>query len=531
MKHFGNKKNELSRRDFLKSSSVCIGAAAIAGLNAVPANGESNKENIVKWDKEIDVLVVGTGFAGIASAITAHDAGAKVLILEKAPKELEGGNSKVSGNMWWTPTDVETGIKYITALCYGLTDQESIKALAQGLFENNEWLKKLGVEPGPFGIFQPEYPELPGSEAVRTWSNTKGGFGAGATLYNPLRAHLDNRNIPIMYQTRAMELIRNNNGEIIGIKAESEGKTLSIKATKGVILACGGFEFAHDIQQQFLPGWPMYGRGSTYNTGDGIRMAQQAGADLWHMNNALAGIGAIIVDDDDLGKKIPVSVSMFGSPYILTDQQGRRFMNESIRGRHGLGEKEHLIYFDTLNTQTFTRIPCYAICDSRILKRPLVSTGMKMGWYTCHSKYKWSQDNSAEIEKGWIIKAESIRELADKLGIKTGLLEKTITTYNQFCDAGIDSEFARPKENLTKIDQPPYVALKIYPIMYNTQGGPRRNASCQIVDPFNNPIPRLYSAGELGSFWGWMYNGGGNNSECLATGRIAGANAAALKPW
>ena len=84
---------------------------------------------------------------------------------------------------------------------------------------------------------------------------------------------------------------------------------------------------------------------------------------------------------------------------------------------------------------------------------------------------------------------------------------------------------------LTKIDQPPYVALKIYPIMYNTQGGPRRNASCQVVDPFDNPILRLYSAGELGSFWGWMYNGGGNNSECLATGRIAGANAASLSPW
>jgi predicted oxidoreductase len=62
---------------------------------------------------------------------------------------------------------------------------------------------------------------------------------------------------------------------------------------------------------------------------------------------------------------------------------------------------------------------------------------------------------------------------------------------------------------LTKIDQSPYVALKIYPVMYNTQGGPRRNASCQIVDPFDTPIPRLFSAGELGSFWGWMYNGGG----------------------
>jgi succinate dehydrogenase/fumarate reductase flavoprotein subunit len=259
-------------------------------------------------------------------------------------------------------------------------------------------------------------------------------------------------------------------------------------------------------------------------------MAQKAGAALWHMNNALAGIGAILVEDDTLGK-VPVPITLSRFPYILTDQQGKRFMNESTKGRHGLGEKEHLIFFDTLGAQKFTRIPCYAVLDSRVLSRPLASAGMKFGWYNWYSKYKWSKDNSTEIEKGWIIKGDTIQELAGKLDIASDVLEKTVKTFNQYCDTGIDPDFARPKNNLAKIDKPPYVALKIYPIMYNTQGGPRRNPSCQIIDPFNKPIPRLYSAGELGSFWGWMYNGGGNNSECLATGRIAGANVAALKPW
>jgi succinate dehydrogenase/fumarate reductase flavoprotein subunit len=527
MKRIDSKKKYLSRRDFIKTTSVGIGATVMVGLSAETA-GSKDIAIPHKWDKESDVLIVGTGFAGLASAITAHDAGAKVLILEKAPEEHEGGNSKVSGNMWWTPTDMGAAIRYITALCYGLTDQESIKTLAQGMYENNEWLKKLGIEPTPLGMFQPEYPELPGSETVRTWGNGRRTFGG--TLYLPIRAQVENRGIPIMYQTPAKELIRDYEGEIIGLKAESEGKTISIKAGRGVILACGGFEFAEDIQQQFLPGWPMYGRGSTYNTGDGIKMAQQVGASLWHMNNALAGVGAILVDDADLGR-VPVTVSLFGVPYILTDRQGRRFMNESVRGRHGLGEKEHLVFFDTLNTQSFTRIPCYAILDARALKRPLVSTGMKLGWYNWYSGYKWSQDNSAEIEKGWIIKGDTIQELAAKLDIKSDSLQRTITTYNQFCDTGIDSDFDRPKTNLNRMDQPPYVALKLYPVMYNTQGGPRRNALCQVLDPFDNAIPRLYSSGELGSFWGWMYNGGGNNSECLVTGRIAGANAASLASW
>jgi predicted oxidoreductase len=70
----------------------------------------------------------------------------------------------------------------------------------------------------------------------------------------------------------------------------------------------------------------------------------------------------------------------------------------------------------------------------------------------------------------------------------------------------------------------------MFPTMYNTQGGPRRNAKCQVMDPFDQPIPRLYSAGELGSFWGWMYNGGGNNAECLCTGQIAARNVVAMKP-
>jgi predicted oxidoreductase len=73
--------------------------------------------------------------------------------------------------------------------------------------------------------------------------------------------------------------------------------------------------------------------------------------------------------------------------------------------------------------------------------------------------------------------------------------------------------------------------MKTYPATYNTQGGPKRNGKCQIIDAFGQPIPRLYSGGEMGSFYGWMYNGGGNNAEALVTGKIAGMNVVAEKPW
>ena len=146
MTHSKRKKKDLSRRDFIKKTAIGAGTAAMIGLGAKPAKSQ-DAAPVKKWDKETDVVIIGTGFAGLVAGITAHDAGAEALILEKAPKEYEGGNSKVSGNIWWTPTNMDDAVQYITALCYGLTDPDSIEALAHGMFENNEWLEKMGIEP------------------------------------------------------------------------------------------------------------------------------------------------------------------------------------------------------------------------------------------------------------------------------------------------------------------------------------------------------------------------------------------------
>ena len=132
-----------------------------------------------------------------------------------------------------------------------------------------------------------------------------------------------------------------------------------------------------------------------------------------------------------------------------------------------------------------------------------------------------------KIEKGWITKGETLADLATKLGMKE--LEATLTKYNENARKGVDPDFSR-RNGLVAIETAPFYGVAIYPTMYNTQGGPKRNAKCQIVDSSDQPIPRLYFAGELGSFWGWMYNGGGNNAECLCTGQIAARNVVTLEP-
>ena len=146
-------------------------------------------------------------------------------------------------------------------------------------------------------------------------------------------------------------------------------------------------------------------------------------------------------------------------------------------------------------------------------------------------KYKWSADSSVELEKGWILKGDTIRELAAKMGKDPDTLEKTVAKWNQSCAAGKDSEFGRPADRMAAIQNPPYYAVELVPTFFNTQGGPRRNKNGQVLDTNRKPIPRLYSAGELGSIFSYHYQGSGNVGECIVFGRISGEHAVAERPW
>lgn len=518
-----------TRRDFLKKTMAGAAIATVGGALGAHAATPAMAAGVPrKWDKVVDVIVVGSGFTGLSAGITAMEAGAKVVVIEKAKKEYEGGNSKVSGNMWWTPTNAEEGFTYAKALAFGTTDDDSLRALEAEHVKLNDWLTaKFGVKPAPIGgLFEPEHPELPGKDCVRTWGN--GGRVMNAQLYTPIRAYAEKIKLPFMYDTPAKELIQGPTGEILGVKAETAGKTVLIRARRGVVLGCGGFEFDFEMEKQFLPGWPVYGRGTPYNTGDGIRMCQKAGAALWHMNNTLGGFGCLMVPEF---KPVLINLGMPTNGYIFTDKFGQRFMNEKRDNRHGFGHKEYQLFFDGILGE-FTRNPWWTVFDDTTAKKGPVAyrTGTTFTWFNAHSGYKWSADNSAEVAKGWILSAPDLAGLAAKMEVKPDALAATMAKYNEYCKDKADAGFGRSVDTLVSLEKGPFYAMKTYPATYNTQGGPRRNGKCQVMDAFGQPIPRLYSGGEMGSFWGWMYNGGGNNAEALVTGKIAGRNAAAEKP-
>ena len=161
---------------------------------------------------------------------------------------------------------------------------------------------------------------------------------------------------------------------------------------------------------------------------------------------------------------------------------------------------------------------------------PLYDMKPVSGWGRIMERYEWSADNSAELERGWIKRGETIAELAGSIGLNPGALEASVLRWNRDLRDRQGRRF-RPQQNAVPFGRPPFYAIELSPSMLNTQGGPRRNEHGQIVRPDDTPIPRLYSAGELGSIYSYLYQGTGNIGECLAFGRISARNAVAESPW
>jgi succinate dehydrogenase/fumarate reductase flavoprotein subunit len=495
-----------------------------------------------KWDYEADVVVVGMGYAGQNAAIASRDAGAKVLILEKAPEKYAGGNSSVSGGGLTIPTDVKEGIPYYRALAFGTSPEELCSFMAEALYKVPEQLNKLGIEL----IVTRSYERKPGDTTPQTGLRLLPGanygkiysikpvkdappnFGNGKQLHMALDKCVKSRGIPIHYETRAKHLMQDPvTKEIVGVIAEKQGKKIYLKARRGVVLACGGYENNPEMMSYFnYPGIRIYPWGSPYNTGDGLKMVSEVGAPLWHAFSLEWAGHSIKAASEQAG--VSVQMTLSGS-YIYVNKYGKRFMNE-LKGMVHTKESLELTYFNHDRVE-YPNQPFYAIFDESVRSRQRLGRLGGMTWNAVHGLYQWSEGSAAEIEKGWVSKGDTLKDLAAKMKIDPEGLQETVTRYNQYCSGKKDADFNRRDNALSPLTAPPFYGVELAMTLINTQGGPKHNTKAQTLNQDDKPVPRLYSPGEFGSFFGFLYPGGSNIPEAIAFGRIAGENAAAEKPW
>jgi len=496
---------------------------------------------LIRERAEYDVVVVGYGGAGAAAAIAAADAGAATLLIEKTAHP--GGNTALSGGYCRVATDAESAAAYLAATNGGRTGEALTRTLARGMVQVPEQLRRLAAAVGAqvsvtFGAAQSRaqtddlYP-WPGRDSLG-WAGIESlpGFGGypwlpfptrGQLLMRTLALNVAARPIDVWFETAARSL-RLTDGAVTGLVVQREGRPVEISAHSGVVLTCGGFEFATELLQDYLELPVLYGVGHAGNTGDGVRLAQQAGGALWHMWHFHGSYGFKFPE-----YPVAFRTHMGGVrnrerklAWILVDQQGQRFVNEL----HPAPQDTMWRPLQHLDAEQgrFDRIPCWLVFDDAARRlgpvaKPIASHPEQY--------YAWSQDNRAEVERGWIHSANTPAALATQLGLPPEAFIATLARWNAAVAEGSDAEFGRPPATLLPVATPPFYGLPAWPVVSNTQGGPKHDECQRVLNTGGEPIPGLYAAGELGSYFGHIYLLGGNLTECLAGGQLAGELSAA----
>lgn len=488
---------------------------------------------------EFDVVVVGAGNAGLCAALSAHDKGANVLVLERAPLAERGGNSYFTGGSFRFAYNDAEGIAEVVEISketlttvdvsrYGesefyddlcrVTNYRCDPGLATRLVDESmdgmRWLRRQGVR------FELQFRRQSFKQGARHrfWGGSiVAAVGGGAGLVDSLFGIVEKKQgITIQYDARGLQLHINPQGAVTGIHVRRGDKAADISC-RAVVLAAGGFEANPQWRASYLgPGWDLAKvRGTRFNTGDGIQMALDIGAQPaghWSGCHAVGWeLNAPPYGEREIGDLFNKHSYPFG---IMVNKLGRRFVDEGADMRNYTYAKygrEILNQPDQVAHQIF---------DQKVLS-------------LLRDEYR--------IRKVTRTEATTVEELAKKLEIPPGALSETIESYNaavgdaEFNPAIKDGKGTRginpPKTNWAqRIDSPPYVAFSVTCGITYTFGGLAITPDAQVVDTEGKLIPRLYACGELaGGLFYNNYPGGSGLMAGTVFGRHAGRNAAVCK--
>jgi 3-oxosteroid 1-dehydrogenase len=524
------------------------------------------------WDDEVDVVVLGTGGAGLTAALTAAANGASVRLYDKAP--TIGGTTAVSGGVVWIPAHrrspageltVSDALDYLRAQSFGSMDDALVETFVRTGPVMLDFIEAHSGVRFETATGFPDYkPELPGGRPTggrsltsvpydltrlgewrdritsfpADWSNV--GFDAetrarlhasvdvvagdlcvaGTALVAGLLQGLLDCGVTPQTNARAEELIADAE-TIAGVRVGGR----AVRARRGVILGTGGFEWNSLWVSAFLRG-PMHGAVSPpYNTGDGLRMAMAHGADLANMGEAwwvpIVQIPGDTIDGHQRSRSVRLERTRPRS--IIVNRSGRRFVNEACDYNSMAGAFHYLDPRDG-----YVNDPAWIVFDSLHLKH-----------------YGFLGVEPDEPIPHWFCESANLDELGEKTGIDVIGLAETVTTWNKHVADGADPDFGRGSsaydgywgddrattpagKTLGPVDTAPYYAVPVSVGAMGTKGGPRTDRDGRVLHVSGRPIPRLFAAGNaMAGVTGRAYGGaGGTIGPAMVFGLRAGYAAA-----
>lgn len=477
------------------AAAVEMAGGDVEGLKNVAVN--KGEGETITMDAEC--VVVGGGYAGLASAITAAEKGVNVILIEK--QAALGGSSAMSGGGvkaalasdgddyievaldFWRNEQTQTG------LTDDYTNYEWVEAFLRESEDNLNWLADLGYQyyVVPYG----------GSElAFPNFGDNQEEVGGGSVVCTMLEEQAAVKGVTIIKNCKGTEVMLDN-GSVIGLKAESTSNNdVYVFNTTNVVLATGGYGMNKELINRFLGGLGVQNFSGTAAgaTGDGILMAEAAGADIFEEGWFIGTRGTAILQYN-LG--YPLNAFTW-NPYLYVTADGVRFVNENA----------HYSAIDTW--ATLNKLDYYYI----------ILDGAEL-----------SEENIATLEDGLVqhadftFKGNTVEELATNAGINVENFANTVAIYNGYQAAGEDAEFGKEAEYCTPIENAPFYAIKVTPTHLGTMGGVKTTLNMEALDKQGNIIPGLYAAGECANrnFYSKIYTTGTGLGVAVFTGRHAGA--------
>lgn len=500
----------VSRRSFFRGAAG--GAAVVAGFGLMgnPVLAASLTALPEKWDYEADVVVIGFGGSGAAAAVAAAEAGAEVLILEKM--EEPGGDTKLCGGAVYgagTSVQEELGIEdsaeamkeYYEVIKPGLNRPEFIEVMSEGSADAVEWLINYGAEipateglPGiTIGGFERLHEDVTPAVPRSHWV-----VGGGKSLFAAFANAVDEHDIEYLLETKVERLIFNpTTGEVAGVRATNNDEEITVKARKAIVIATGGWTHNTELLTAFAPGGASFlgAKGSEGSVGDGLKMAMEAGADLWATHDVLLSMGLVEAPN--------AYFTPFMEYTLIVNQEAKRFISE--------GAWTQDISEETLKQPGAT---AFLIFDSDMRERSEFDVTL-----------------SYVVPEESVVEADSIEELAEMLELDAEALQATLDEYNEHVDSGEDP-LGKTEAELLPIKTAPFYAIKSQPLPVITTGGVLTDVEAHVLNPYGEIINRLYAVGEVtgGKLVG--YPGCGTSiTDCIIFGAAAGKAAAAEEDW